>query len=155
MSPSVIMGGTPLAKGLGFRFTVGKVGNLPNPIGIDGIFQRYCPPYVKDMSKAVDLVLAEKFGSGGIYSGIRSTPFKENINMEKEVPRPSEGIIQCVKDICEYIYNTFGRFPATIDTMLCSLFFQAHHLELEFYDRYYKEGAYTDVHKNHMSLWHS
>jgi len=155
MSPSVIMGGTPLAKGLGFRFTVGKVSNLPNPIGIDGIFQSYCPPYVKNMSEAVDLVLAEKFGSGGIYSGIQSTPFKENINMEKEVPRPSEDIIQCVKDICEYIYNTFGRFPATIDTMLCSLFFQAHHLELEFYDKYYKEGAYTDVHKNHMSLWHS
>ncbi|MEM3734792.1 MAG: hypothetical protein QW158_07590 [Nitrososphaerales archaeon] len=155
MSPSVIMGGTPLSKGLGFRFVIGKLSSLPNPVGIDGVFQSYCPPYVKDMDEAVDLVLAEKFGSKGIYSSSRPTPFRKGINLENEVPRPSEDVIQCVKDICNYIYNTFGRFPATVDTMLCSLFFQAHHLDLEFYDKYYKEGAYTDTHRNHMNLWHS
>lgn len=155
MSPSVVMGGTPLSKGLGFRFTVGKLSNLPNPIGIDGVFQSYCPPYVKDMDEAVDLVLDEKFGSKGTYSGGQPTPFKSGINLEKDVPRPSEDVIQCVKDICNYIYTTFGRFPATVDTMLCSLFFQAHHIDLAFYDKYYREGSYTYAHKNHMNLWHS
>ena len=31
---------------------------------------------------------------------------------------------------------------------------QSHHLDLDFYDKFYPEGAYTDNHKNHFELWH-
>ena len=31
---------------------------------------------------------------------------------------------------------------------------QAHHLETEFYDRYYQPGAYHDAVRNHMGVWH-
>ena len=27
-------------------------------------------------------------------------------------------------------------------------------IDLKFYDKYYTEGAYTDLHKNHFHLWH-
>ncbi|HXF52052.1 MAG TPA: hypothetical protein VNM43_10255, partial [Dehalococcoidia bacterium] len=37
---------------------------------------------------------------------------------------------------------------------LCSYWVQAHHLDLDFYDRYYPEGAYTETQANHMRLWH-
>ena len=31
---------------------------------------------------------------------------------------------------------------------------QAHHLDLEFYDRFYKPGAYLRTHAKHMENWH-
>jgi hypothetical protein len=35
-----------------------------------------------------------------------------------------------------------------------TLMVQAHHLECDFYDAYYREGAYTDRHRRHMEKWH-
>jgi hypothetical protein len=32
--------------------------------------------------------------------------------------------------------------------------YQAHHLDLSFYDHHYRDGAYTDAHRNHMTTWH-
>ena len=54
-----------------------------------------------------------------------------------------------------YIYETFGRFPATVDTMHLMWFMQVHHLDLDFYDRFFKAGAYGQTHRAHMSMWHS
>ena len=62
--------------------------------------------------------------------------------------------IQVVKDICNYIYETYGRFPAFSDPMFLRFMVQAHHLDLDFYDKYYPPGAYTENHKNHFKLWH-
>ena len=33
-------------------------------------------------------------------------------------------------------------------------FIQAHHLDTDFYDKYFKDGAYLDTHKNHFDMWH-
>ena len=40
----------------------------PNYVGIDGVLEGLCPPYVTDMDAAVDQVLEEKFGPGGTYT---------------------------------------------------------------------------------------
>ncbi len=32
--------------------------------------------------------------------------------------------------------------------------FQAHHIDTAFYDRFYKEGAYTAAHAHHFERWH-
>jgi hypothetical protein len=72
------------------------------------------------------------------------------------VPRYSDKLVQCVKDICNYIYDTYGRFPMPNDPMIAPGYWvQAHHLDLDFYDRFMKAGAYSDTHANHMRLWHS
>jgi hypothetical protein len=31
---------------------------------------------------------------------------------------------------------------------------QAHHLDLDFYDRFFKPGAYLRTHAEHMQRWH-
>ncbi len=63
-------------NGLGFRFEEPTKkwkrwpplpSTQPNPVGIDGILEGHCPPYVKSMNEAVDMVLEEKFGSQGTY----------------------------------------------------------------------------------------
>ena len=40
----VMLGMTPISKGLGFRSQIGRDGR-PNPVGLDGIFEAYCPPF--------------------------------------------------------------------------------------------------------------
>jgi len=34
------------------------------------------------------------------------------------------------------------------------VYLQAHHLDLEFYDAFYKPGAYLRTHAEHMARWH-
>jgi len=38
--------------------------------------------------------------------------------------------------------------------MFMRLVFQAQHIDLEFYDKYYPPGTYTDMHLNHFKLFH-
>ena len=42
---------------------------------------------------------------------------------------------------CEYIYNRYGRFPATTGAFRTLLAYQAHQLDPEFYQRYYRPQA--------------
>ena len=32
---------------------------------------------------------------------------------------------------------------------------QAQHIETEFYNKYYQEGAYTETQRDHMEQWHA
>jgi hypothetical protein len=156
----VLLGGTPVSKGLGFRFTSGTAGSLkgvPMPVGLDGILQSYCPPYFPNMDAAVEAVIETKYGKEGIYnpdSGVGG-PFKDTREVVADVPHHKPELIQCAKDICNYMYNTYGRFPSHMDAITTpGCWVQAHHLDHEFYDQYYQEGAYTETQVNHMKLWH-
>jgi hypothetical protein len=158
-APQAVMGGYAAGgiKGLGFRYESDKAGRS-FPVGIDGIFEGYCPPYFKDMDAAVDAVVETKFGKDGLYSADSGTPLPvlDKNEFIAAVPRYSDKLVQCVKDICNYIYDTYGRFPMPNDPMIAPGYWvQAHHLDLDFYDRFMKAGAYSDTHANHMRLWHS
>lgn len=156
-TPLIIMGGTPLCKGLGFRFVTGKTElAMPSPVGIDGAFEAFCPPYFKSMDAAVDAVVEAKWGKEGIFTPEGgAAPYKEKAMMDRGIPRVSDDVIQCTKDICNYVYDTYGRFPATVDAMNMYFWIQAQHIETEFYDKYYKEGAYTETQRDHLELWHA
>jgi hypothetical protein len=85
----------------------------------------------------------------GKASGItRPAVYREAI-----VEVTDEGIA-CTKAICNYVYDTYGRFPATVDAMHLMWFMQAHHLDLEFYAKYFKPGACGPTHLAHMERWH-
>ncbi|MBI2869817.1 MAG: hypothetical protein HYX96_08340 [Chloroflexi bacterium] len=153
-APVIIMGGTPITKGLGFHYVADKKGRA-NPVGIDGVLQSYSPPYFKDMGAAVDAVVAERFGPGKIYSpDACPSPLRDQATFAQGVDRQQEDIVQCVKDLCRYIYDKYGRFPATFDTMTMPIWVCAHHIDLDFYDRYYQPEMVNETHWNHMALWH-
>ncbi len=38
--------------------------------------------------------------------------------------------------------------------MLMTVWYQAHHLDIGFYDRFYPEGSVPDHVRNHMRDWH-
>src|SRR6266851_5410036 len=48
--------------------------------------------------------------------------------------------------ICNYILETYGRFPGTVDAMHLMWFMQAHHLDTDYYDRFFRPGACGPTH---------
>jgi hypothetical protein len=66
----------------------------------------------------------------------------------------SEEGIACTKAVCNYVHQTYGRFPATVDAMHLMWLMQAHHLDTDYYDRFFRPGAYGSTHAGHMAKWH-
>jgi len=146
---------------LGFRYNMAKEGSGAmlgmNPVGMDGIFESYQPPYCKTMNDAVDAFIEKKFGSNGMYTPNYKGAVPFSKNWKKVQPGylvPSKKVIQIVKDYCNYVFDTYGRFPATFDTIVMPEWLQVHHLEEKFYNRYGLDKLLNDTHKKHMQLWH-
>ena len=138
--------------GLGFEFATPRAGWRkllrpitptpawqPNPVRLGDHLKAFCPPNYPDMASAVDAIVAEKYGPKGLYT----TPdgfapvFKPGLAQRfvDEVPHLQPEVIACAKDICSYIYNTYGRFPAHVDAFhVPVIWIQAHHLALDYYD---------------------
>jgi hypothetical protein len=142
-------------RGLGFRFVKREDWIMPNPIGLDGVYESLCPPYVSDMYEAAHRLAQRKFGVGGTYDPATGGPFRENSEVKETVRPYSQAQIDCMGEMAEHIYKTYGRFPARYPTILLRIYAQAHHLELEFYDRFFEDGAYLQTHAEHMKLWHA
>ncbi|HKU36715.1 MAG TPA: hypothetical protein VJR89_01175 [Polyangiales bacterium] len=158
--------------GLGFRYekasllrrtVLRPITPLPawnaNPVGLDGVLQGFCPPYHRDMSAAVDALIASKYGPNGVYrdAALFNRVFKDGKgkNFIDEVPHFTPDVIACVKDVCNYIYHTYGRFPAHVDAMYVpGVWVQAHHLDLDYYDALY-QGGYSDTQAHHHEHWHA
>jgi hypothetical protein len=127
----------------------------PVPVGIDGVFQAYCPPYYPDMGAAVQAIWDAKWGKKGIYKEEGGpVALKDRQSLDKLVNRTPDWCLEASKAFADYIWNTYGRFPATIDPMEMNIWFQAQHLETDFYDQYYQPGAYHQAIKDHMAVWH-
>ena len=153
--PHYALGVDPKYKGLGFRFnqpenSVRSTKGL-YPVGRDGVFESLCPPYVTDMNEAVDKFLQMR---GEFWKEENPYPYKEPKDVLADEYHPSEVRIQIVKDFSTYIFENYGRFPAFLDPMFTRLVFQAHHLDLDFYDKHFKEDSYHEMHRDHFKLWH-
>ncbi len=130
----------------------------PNPVGLDNVIEGFCPPYYKNMSDAIDALLEKKYGKGGLYQDKQEWDkvFKPGLAAQflAEVPHYKEEVIACTKDICNYIFETYGRFPAHVDAMFVpGVWVQAHHLDLDYYDEFY-QGGYSETQAHHQHLWH-
>jgi len=154
--PHYALGLDPKYKGLGFRFNQPEKSlrstKAPYPVGRDGVFESLCPPYVKDMNEAVDKILLMR---GEFWKEDNPYPYSEPKDVLADEYHPSEVRIQIVKDFCSYVFENYGRFPAFLDPMFTRLVFQAHHLDLDFYDKHFREDSYHEMHKEHFKLWHT
>jgi hypothetical protein len=154
-------------KGLGFRHTGPRKGapwapvpaSQHNPVGLDGVLEALCPPYVASMDEAVDRIIEEKYGPNGIFTdpAMISRAYRNAADAETylklENRHPPEAI-RYAKDICRYIYETYGRFPAHIDAFYTPGFWvQCHHLELEYYDRFFDPYLWRQQ-ATHDAIWH-
>jgi hypothetical protein len=142
-------------EALGFTTTVpGGQSVLSNPVGLDGVFQAFCPPYYPSMNAAVDTLLRPLLrNNSSAQPGYVPYLIPDAEHQNGTVAISDEGIA-CTKAICNYIYETYGRFPGSLDAMHLMWFMQAHHLDTDYYNRFFRPGAYGHSHANHLSTWH-
>lgn len=141
-------------KGLGFRFVEDERWLTPNPVGLKGIYEALCPPNYHDMHAAVEVFVMRKFGDKGAYDPNKPGPWKESDRMKKTVKPYSKEFVDCMAEVAQYIYDKYGKFPGIRSTIIMPGYVQAHHIDTEFYDQYYKEGAYLQSHAEHFDHWH-
>jgi hypothetical protein len=156
MNPYAILGvpSDPKFRGLKFSYQQKQGWDLPNPTGLQGVFEGHCPPFYPDMRDAVENVCERKFGKNGPFHAHTPGPFQKNANVRSAAPVHNEEFRECVTVQAQYILDTFGRFPAQIPSVWCFQYLQAQHLDLDFYDLHFQPGSYLDTHKNHWENWH-
>jgi hypothetical protein len=136
---------------IGFRIVASGPAGFGNPIGLDGVFEARCPPYYASMDDAVDSVLTQR--SKNKPSDAAPHLMADTEHRAGTIAATDEGIA-CTKAICSYIHDTYGRFPGGTDSMHLMWLMQAHHIDTEFYDRFFSPGAYGRTHATHMATWH-
>jgi hypothetical protein len=136
--------------GLGFREHGGKQprrgrwppvpASQPNYVGIDGFLEGACPPYMS-MNDAVDSVLEEKYEADHVYGNAKlfGRAYKDQSKADSFLREASHFPKEAVaygKEICNYVYDTYGRFPSNTDAFyLPGIWAQFSHLEIEYYDK--------------------
>ncbi|GAB2828399.1 hypothetical protein GCM10022221_28520 [Actinocorallia aurea] len=132
------------------------------PVGLrtktEHLIKAACPPNFRTMRDAVASVVRAKFGPDGIYSdtGTFSRIYKGDYGRSylAEAAEYDQRVIDCVTDVCAYLYETHGRFPAHTDAIhVPGIWLQTHHVETEYYDRFFAHGT-TDAHARHAARWH-
>ena len=146
--------GNPDVPGLGFRYDTNERWPYPNPTGLAGVMEGFCPPHYPHMRAAVEAVCERKFGFGGPFHPDTPGPWNDSRAVRGAARVHSEEFRACVALQAQYVLDTFGKFPGTVPSIFAIMHLQAHHLDLEFYDRFFKPGAYLSTHADHMKNWH-
>jgi hypothetical protein len=156
LNPNSLLGAHAASgvRGLGFRFSQRDDWDEANPLGLDGHFEGHCPPYHSDMHAAARALVQTKFGPGGTYDPERPGPFRDTAAVKGSVQPYAVEFVEALGTMAQYIYDTYGRFPATLPTMLLRIVVQAQHLDTDFYDAHYGPGAYLETHAQHVQRWH-
>ncbi|MFC5825617.1 hypothetical protein [Nonomuraea insulae] len=133
-----------------------------HPVGlrVDGehLIKAACPPNHRSMEAAVESVVRAKFGPDGIYTDDKTFAriYKGDYGRRylAEASAYDQAVIDCVRDVCVYIHETHGRFPAHADAIhVPGIWLQTHHIEPEYYERFFANGM-TDAHQRHAARWH-
>jgi hypothetical protein len=139
---------------------VGKNPVIPHPIGleVDGevTVKPYCPPWYSSMEEAVHAFVDAKYAQGkGVYrDGSDASALKDPSAIGSSVDEYSQANIDAVVAYCEYVHRTYGRFFGNFGPLRSLMAYQVHHIDTEFYDRFYRPGAYRDAHRDHFDTWH-
>ncbi|MGY1761424.1 hypothetical protein ACI79G_04335 [Geodermatophilus sp. SYSU D00779] len=134
-----------------------------HPVGLrhggEHLIKAMCPPNYPSMAAAVDAVIADKFGPRGIYSdtSVFSRIYRGDYGAEylDQAGDYDADVIACARDICTYIHEVHGRFPAHVEAIhVPGVWLQAHHVEQPYYERFFRNGL-TEAHLSHDRTWHA
>lgn len=147
MPASRYLGVGPLTA-LGMRLTKRDV-EIPYPVGLERngevLLKSFCPPYHSSMREAVNAVVELKFGAKGIFRSTgQGSAWTDHTSTTKAVPKISDAAIEATTAYCEYLWKRYGRFPVYMPPYKTVLGFQACHLDLEFYEKFYRPEALAE-----------
>ncbi len=126
---------------------LGKEFPVPTAVGFErngeALIKPYCPPYYRDMEEAVLAFVDYKYSreEGTLRDGGTSTSWKDGAHVQAGIPAYSDAAIAATIAYCDYVYNRYGRFPANSGPFRTVLAHQAHRLDEDFYERFYKPEA--------------
>lgn len=146
--------GDPSVPGLGFRFDRDRRWALPNVTGLPGVFEGSCPPHYATMADAVEALVARRFGPGGPFNDATPGPWLLSSRVRGASVRHEARFRACLSAMAQAIFDRFGKFPGTVPSTLITVYLQAHHLDLGFYDAHFDPGAYSETQARHIRLWH-
>ena len=135
--------------------------SIAHPLGlvVDGevTLRPYCPPWYASMEEAVHAFVDFKYAEGrGVFrDGSDASAWADPGAVQAGIPEYSQANIDAVVAYCEYVYRSYGRFFAYFGPLRSLMAYQAHHVDTEFYDRFFKPGAYHDLHRRHFEVWHA
>jgi hypothetical protein len=141
-----------MLRRMGFRIGAADAAGFGNPIGLDGILEARCPPYFANMDEAVESVLLRQQRTE--TSAVARPHLMSEPQHHAGTVKISDDGIACTKAVCNYIFDTYDRFPGGTDALHLMWIVQAHHIDTDFYDRFFAAGAYGPTHATHMATWH-
>ena len=138
---------------------LGRDQPVPCVMGLEAdgkpLLKTHCPPYFESMEHAVLAVVDSKWGPDGIFRGGSDRgAWTEPDRIVREAPGPSDAAIEATIAYCEYVHRRYGRFPAYRPPLRTLLGFQANHVDVAFYDRFYRSEALTSLQRTHLRDWH-
>ena len=107
----------------------------------------------------VDQILEQKYGSGGAYGNrtIFNRPYQraqDGKTYLAEGERYTTDAIAYTREVCHYIYDTYGRFPAHVDAFYQpGTWLQICHLEMEYYEQFFDPRLHQQQ-AQHQRVWH-
>lgn len=128
---------------------------VPTAVGLekedDVLLKPFCPPYYSSMEEAVRAFVEYKYaaGRGTFRDGGEATAWRDGESVQARIPRYSDEAIAATIAYCQYIYDRYGRFPAHNGPFRTVLAYQAHHVDPDFYARFYRDGALNEAQRNH------
>jgi hypothetical protein len=104
------------------------------------------------MREAVEAVVERKLGRSGISreQARTNSAWRDPASVSAGIPTISEAAIQATTAYGEYVYGRYRWFPAHVPAFYANVGFQAHTLDLGFYERHYRAEAITDRHRLHF-----
>jgi hypothetical protein len=129
---------------------LGRNLNIPYPVGLEReselLLKPFCPPHYNSMADAVRAVVELKYGAGGVFgSAGHGSAWIKHDSVVREVPRVSEAAVEATIAYCEYLWSRYRRFPVYMPPYRTVLGFQAGHLDVDFYEKFYRPGALSET----------
>jgi hypothetical protein len=126
---------------------------VPYPLSLehegDVLLKPFCPPSYPSMAAAVRAVVERKLGPQGfLRSESTGAAWTNSGEVKRQIPAISEAAIAATIAYGEYVWKRYGRFPAYLPPYRTVVGFQACHLDVEFYDRFYRPEALTQTQRD-------
>jgi hypothetical protein len=88
-------------------------------------------------------------GTGAFRDGGAATSCQDGSAVQAGIPPYSDHAIAATIAYCEYVYERYGRFPANSGPFRTVLAHQVHHLDPDFYERFYRPETLTEPQRHH------
>ena len=143
------IGAGPVMKGL--LRVLNKDISIPTAVGLerDGqvLIKPFCPPYYRNMEEAVLAFVDYKYaqGQGTLRDGGAASNWQNGATIQAGIPRYSDRAIAATIACSEYLYARYGRIPASNGPFRTLMAYQAHHLDADFYRKFYRPEVIGEV----------